>query len=219
MIRVFEAILPKDTLLCRHALKEALLCLQVRQQCRRRQPNRWNQQAGLLLNEAKRLPSPSFSALLCWGKRLLALDRDEKLNPIWAAWSCYIFNINLWCPAPNAPQLLNTGFLWNCPTTHVPVHVSRRSTPLIAFSQDLRRFLHWGSSELGYPSLQSVVEAVPTAELEPFTEGGIAQVTHRNSTGDTDAYARSNLDLLLLTASLANKQLDMPATPFFTVRW
>uniref|UniRef100_A0A061S1R4 Glutamine-dependent NAD(+) synthetase n=2 Tax=Tetraselmis sp. GSL018 TaxID=582737 RepID=A0A061S1R4_9CHLO len=40
---------------------------------------------------------------------------------------------------------------------------------------DLKSFLLWGAKHLGYPSLQSVVEATPTAELEPLSEGQIAQ--------------------------------------------
>ena len=40
---------------------------------------------------------------------------------------------------------------------------------------DLKKFLSWGAQNLGYPSLQSVVEAAPTAELEPLSEGKIAQ--------------------------------------------
>eukprot|EP00898_Chlorokybus_atmophyticus_P003430 jgi/Chlat1/4088/Chrsp26S04007 len=36
--------------------------------------------------------------------------------------------------------------------------------------QDLRRFLRWGAEHLGYPELAAVVEAVPTAELEPIRE-------------------------------------------------
>mmetsp|Transcript_14531 Transcript_14531/g.25481 ORF Transcript_14531/g.25481 Transcript_14531/m.25481 type:complete len:725 (-) Transcript_14531:171-2345(-) len=44
--------------------------------------------------------------------------------------------------------------------------------PIGAISkEDLRRFLVWGSKALGLPSLMSVVEAEPTAELEPFEEG------------------------------------------------
>ena len=35
---------------------------------------------------------------------------------------------------------------------------------------DLRRFLRWGVENLGYESLTEIVEAVPTAELEPTTE-------------------------------------------------
>lgn len=36
---------------------------------------------------------------------------------------------------------------------------------------DLRNFLAWAAERLGYPSLREVAEAVPTAELEPITEG------------------------------------------------
>ena len=35
---------------------------------------------------------------------------------------------------------------------------------------DLRRFLRWAADNLGYESLREVVEATPTAELEPSTE-------------------------------------------------
>ncbi len=35
---------------------------------------------------------------------------------------------------------------------------------------DLRRFLRWAAADLGYTALLDVVEAVPTAELEPITE-------------------------------------------------
>ena len=35
---------------------------------------------------------------------------------------------------------------------------------------DLRRFLLWAGNHLGYPALIDVVEAPPTAELEPTTE-------------------------------------------------
>ena len=35
---------------------------------------------------------------------------------------------------------------------------------------DLRRFLRWATDNLGYESLREVVEAVPTAELEPTTD-------------------------------------------------
>lgn len=34
---------------------------------------------------------------------------------------------------------------------------------------DLKKFLVWGSANLGYPTLKSVVEAPPTAELEPLS--------------------------------------------------
>eukprot|EP00192_Tetraselmis_astigmatica_P007759 CAMPEP_0117672142 /NCGR_PEP_ID=MMETSP0804-20121206/13736_1 /TAXON_ID=1074897 /ORGANISM="Tetraselmis astigmatica, Strain CCMP880" /LENGTH=695 /DNA_ID=CAMNT_0005480703 /DNA_START=32 /DNA_END=2119 /DNA_ORIENTATION=- len=40
---------------------------------------------------------------------------------------------------------------------------------------DLKRFLTWGAINLGYPALQGVVEATPTAELEPLTEGACGQ--------------------------------------------
>ncbi|KAK9857601.1 hypothetical protein WJX84_007195 [Apatococcus fuscideae] len=36
---------------------------------------------------------------------------------------------------------------------------------------DLKRFLHWGAEHLGYGELAGVVEAPPTAELEPIREG------------------------------------------------
>ena len=36
---------------------------------------------------------------------------------------------------------------------------------------DLRRFLRWAAEHLGYSALVDVVEAPPTAELEPITEG------------------------------------------------
>ncbi len=35
---------------------------------------------------------------------------------------------------------------------------------------DLRSFLHWAKDHLGYPSLNGILEAPPTAELEPITE-------------------------------------------------
>ena len=35
---------------------------------------------------------------------------------------------------------------------------------------DLRRFLHWAKDALGYSALAEIVEAPPTAELEPITE-------------------------------------------------
>eukprot|EP00798_Chlamydomonas_sp_ICE-L_P005201 gene5201-18428_t len=37
--------------------------------------------------------------------------------------------------------------------------------------KDLRRFLRWGSNNLGYPELGNVEAAPPTAELEPLREG------------------------------------------------
>lgn len=41
---------------------------------------------------------------------------------------------------------------------------------------DLRAFLTWGARRLGYPTLEAVATAVPTAELEPLGDGGrIAQ--------------------------------------------
>jgi NAD+ synthase (glutamine-hydrolysing) len=41
---------------------------------------------------------------------------------------------------------------------------------------DLKRFLRWGATHLGYPTLRAVVEAVPTAELRPLDASGqIAQ--------------------------------------------
>ena len=43
--------------------------------------------------------------------------------------------------------------------------------PIGAISKtDLRRFLRWAADNLGYTSLTEVVEAPPTAELEPITE-------------------------------------------------
>ena len=36
--------------------------------------------------------------------------------------------------------------------------------------QDLRRFLSWAKDELGYSALSEIVDAPPTAELEPITE-------------------------------------------------
>eukprot|EP01112_Ceratiomyxa_fruticulosa_P017654 TRINITY_DN5544_c0_g2_i1.p1 TRINITY_DN5544_c0_g2~~TRINITY_DN5544_c0_g2_i1.p1 ORF type:complete len:705 (+),score=141.82 TRINITY_DN5544_c0_g2_i1:93-2207(+) len=43
--------------------------------------------------------------------------------------------------------------------------------PIGAVSKmDLKRFLRWAAATRGYPSLVSVVEATPTAELEPITE-------------------------------------------------
>ena len=36
--------------------------------------------------------------------------------------------------------------------------------------QDLRRFLNWAKDELGYSALSEIVDAPPTAELEPITE-------------------------------------------------
>ena len=41
---------------------------------------------------------------------------------------------------------------------------------------DLRRFLVWGASHLGYPELASVEAAPPTAELEPLRGGRVQQV-------------------------------------------
>ena len=35
---------------------------------------------------------------------------------------------------------------------------------------DLRSFLRWAQENLGYPSLENILEAPPTAELEPITE-------------------------------------------------
>jgi NAD+ synthase (glutamine-hydrolysing) len=35
---------------------------------------------------------------------------------------------------------------------------------------DLKKYLLWAAQHKGYPSLKSVVEATPTAELEPITE-------------------------------------------------
>ncbi len=35
---------------------------------------------------------------------------------------------------------------------------------------DLRSFLRWAQENLGYPSLENIIEAPPTAELEPITE-------------------------------------------------
>lgn len=40
---------------------------------------------------------------------------------------------------------------------------------------DLRRFLTWGATNLGYPSLAEVEKAAPTAELEPIREGTAPQ--------------------------------------------
>ncbi len=43
--------------------------------------------------------------------------------------------------------------------------------PIGAISKtDLRRFLAWAAEHLGYPALQDILEAPPTAELEPITE-------------------------------------------------
>ena len=45
--------------------------------------------------------------------------------------------------------------------------------PIGAISKsDLRSFLHWATDNLGYSSLRAVVEATPTAELEPPGEAG-----------------------------------------------
>ena len=35
---------------------------------------------------------------------------------------------------------------------------------------DLRRFLNWAKDELGYSALAEIVDAPPTAELEPITK-------------------------------------------------
>ena len=35
---------------------------------------------------------------------------------------------------------------------------------------DLRRFLNWAKDALGYSALAEIIEAPPTAELEPITE-------------------------------------------------
>ena len=42
--------------------------------------------------------------------------------------------------------------------------------------QDLRRFLVWGASHLGYAELAAVEAAPPTAELEPLRGGQVQQV-------------------------------------------
>ncbi|CAD7695941.1 unnamed protein product [Ostreobium quekettii] len=41
--------------------------------------------------------------------------------------------------------------------------------------QDIRRFLQWAAGNLGYPVLEQVEAAPPTAELEPLRDGQIAQ--------------------------------------------
>jgi NH3-dependent NAD+ synthetase len=48
-----------------------------------------------------------------------------------------------------------------------PRHASNPSN----WVQDLRRFLEWGASHLGFPALQDIHAAPPTAELEPICEG------------------------------------------------
>ena len=35
---------------------------------------------------------------------------------------------------------------------------------------DLRKFLWWASENVGYSKLKEIIEAPPTAELEPITE-------------------------------------------------
>jgi len=40
---------------------------------------------------------------------------------------------------------------------------------------DIRAFLGWAASHLGYPTLADVERAPPTAELEPLREGQVAQ--------------------------------------------
>lgn len=42
---------------------------------------------------------------------------------------------------------------------------------------DIRAFLTWGASNLGYPSLAQVEQAPPTAELEPLRKGVKSQVS------------------------------------------
>ncbi|KAF5843733.1 glutamine-dependent NAD(+) synthetase [Dunaliella salina] len=61
--------------------------------------------------------------------------------------------------------------------------------------QDLRRFLRWGASALGYPALQSVVEAVPTAELEPLTKGATSQVCVWGGGGLGGRWGRGGLNV------------------------
>ncbi len=45
---------------------------------------------------------------------------------------------------------------------------------------DLKRFLRWGATQLGYPELAKVVEAPPTAELEPIRPGTAAQTDEQD---------------------------------------
>ena len=48
--------------------------------------------------------------------------------------------------------------------------------PIGAISKtDLRRFLRWGAEHLGYTALIDVLEAPPTAELEPITEAYVQE--------------------------------------------
>ena len=46
--------------------------------------------------------------------------------------------------------------------------------------QDLRRFLRWAAVHLGYPSLDDVEAAPPSAELEPIREGVAAQTDEQD---------------------------------------
>lgn len=50
--------------------------------------------------------------------------------------------------------------------------------------QDLKRFLLWAAQHLGYASLAEVVQAPPSAELEPIREG-VAPQTDEQDMGMT----------------------------------
>lgn len=50
---------------------------------------------------------------------------------------------------------------------------------------DLRRFLKWGASNLGYSALADVEAAPPTAELEPLGEGGTIEQNDEKDMGMT----------------------------------
>ncbi|KAL4439201.1 hypothetical protein ABPG77_004103 [Micractinium sp. CCAP 211/92] len=45
---------------------------------------------------------------------------------------------------------------------------------------DLRRFLKWGATHLGYPALAEVEAAPPTAELEPLRDGAVEQTDEQD---------------------------------------
>lgn len=50
---------------------------------------------------------------------------------------------------------------------------------------DLRRFLRWAATDLGYPSLIEIVNAPPTAELEPLGDSGEIRQTDEDDMGMT----------------------------------
>eukprot|EP00884_Botryococcus_braunii_P002475 jgi/Botrbrau1/12228/Bobra.0197s0021.1 len=53
--------------------------------------------------------------------------------------------------------------------------------PIGAVSKgDLKRFLHWAADNLGYSALVEVVQAAPTAELEPLREGQAPQTDEQD---------------------------------------